>query len=471
MRDIRKRIVMITSCDSSEGAAAGGDDREDCRPPAGRGGGTGPGEARAGSVRHIGISGGARGTLGSGTGPRRGRFLSSPAEEAVGEGIETRLAASGRRSPDGGAGPAGLVDLGAGFLLGQDLGQFLLQFRADGRLAGQGPQGVFQLATVAGQLEGGQGAQRVRRLRGGHRKVLPVSSGDLVPQRASRGLPLGSVRAAHRERAIRSGEHDLSGPPARPAQRARLGWTQVVLGEKIGFSGSFVSDVERCERSPSRDFARACDREMGLPGTFERLQELTRRAAYPSWFYPVIPFEASAVRIHGWELGAVPGLLQTEDYARALIRVARAHDPDEVIERMVAARIDRQEIMAKDTPPLLWYVIDESVLRRVVGGPPVMAAELDQLITIGSRPGAVIQVLTFAAGEGIGADGPISVYEFADAASVCYTECYRGGRVIEDHAEVAEMMTKVNMIRVSALSPRASVELIRQIRSQIDDQP
>jgi transcriptional regulator with XRE-family HTH domain len=254
------------------------------------------------------------------------------------------------------------------------------------------------------------------------------------------------------------------------AQRTRLGWTQAELGDKIGFSGSFVSDVERSERTPRIDFARACDREMGLPGSLERMHALVRNAAYPSFFAPVVPFEREAVRIHGFELGSVPGLLQTESYARALIRATRPHDKDADIERLVAARLERQEIMAKDCPPLLWYVLDESVLRRVVGSQAVMAEQIDRLIMATSGPDTVIQVLTFADGEGVGSDGPISVYEFSEAPSVCYTECNRGGRVIEDHAEVAEMMTKINMIRVSALSPRASVDLMREIRSQLDDQ-
>jgi transcriptional regulator with XRE-family HTH domain len=169
------------------------------------------------------------------------------------------------------------------------------------------------------------------------------------------------------------------------AQRTRLGWTQAELGDKIGFSGSFVSDVERSERTPRIDFARACDREMGLPGSLERMHELVRNAAYPSFFAPVVPFEREAVRIHGFELGSVPGLLQTETYARALIRATRPHDKDADIERLVAARLERQEIMSKDSPPLLWYVLDESVLRRVVGS-----------------------------------DGPISVYEFSGAPSVLH---------------------------------------------------
>ena len=83
------------------------------------------------------------------------------------------------------------------------------------------------------------------------------------------------------------------------AQRGRLGWTQVQLGERIGYSGSFISDVERGARWASLDFAQRCDNEMGMPGTLERMHELTRREAYPSWFSPVIPVEAAAVRIHG----------------------------------------------------------------------------------------------------------------------------------------------------------------------------
>jgi transcriptional regulator with XRE-family HTH domain len=107
------------------------------------------------------------------------------------------------------------------------------------------------------------------------------------------------------------------------AQRARLGWTQIQFGDKIAYSGSFVSDVERCARAPTLDFAQACDRECRLPGTFERWWDLLKRGVYPAWFHPVVPVEAAAARIHGWDLGTVPDLLQTEDYARSLIRASR----------------------------------------------------------------------------------------------------------------------------------------------------
>jgi transcriptional regulator with XRE-family HTH domain len=109
------------------------------------------------------------------------------------------------------------------------------------------------------------------------------------------------------------------------AQRQRAGWTQIVLGDKMGYSGSFISDIERCARTPALDFARACDRELRLPGTFERMHELISRDAYPTWFYPVITFEQRASRIHEWEMRVIPGLLQTPDYARCVIRAGRPH--------------------------------------------------------------------------------------------------------------------------------------------------
>jgi hypothetical protein len=254
------------------------------------------------------------------------------------------------------------------------------------------------------------------------------------------------------------------------AHRNRLGWSQVMLGDKIGYSGSFVSDVERCERQPALDFAQACDREFGLPGTFVRLHELIRRNAYPAWFSPVVPLERKAVRIHGWEPFVVPGLLQTEEYARELIRVSRPQDSVARVDELVSARMERQAILTGESPPLLWYVLDEGCLHRVVGTREIMDAQLERLIAAASASGVVVQVLSFAAGDQPGADGPLTVYEFAGSPTVCYTECYRGGRLVEDATEVADMTTTVSMVRAAALAPRASLELMRRIRSELHEQ-
>ena len=254
------------------------------------------------------------------------------------------------------------------------------------------------------------------------------------------------------------------------AWRQQMGWTQVEAGEKLGYSASLVSGIETMDKTPTADFAKRCDKAFGTPGTFETLQGLVAREAYPAFFAPVIPFEREAIRIHGWELGSIPGLLQTEDYARAHIRSGRPQDSDSAIDRLVAARMERQEVLTGDRPPLLWHVIDEGVLRHLIGGPAVMGVQLDRLIEAATTPGMVIQVLPFEARDNAGADGPITIYEFAQSPAVCYTECYSGGRIVEGRDEVADLTTVMSLLRASALPPRESLELIRRIRSEIDDQ-
>jgi transcriptional regulator with XRE-family HTH domain len=253
------------------------------------------------------------------------------------------------------------------------------------------------------------------------------------------------------------------------AWRRQMEWTQVQLGDKIGYSASLISGIETMDKeSPTAPFAKACDHAFSTPGTFAELQRLVAREAYPAFFAPVVPYEQKAVRIHGWELGAVPGLLQTGDYARALIRISRPMDSDSAVDRLVMARVERQDILSGENPPMLWYVIDESVLRHETGGREVMTGQLDRLIEAAAVPGIVAQVLPFKA-DHAGTDGPISVYEFTTATPVGYTECYAGGRIVEDHVEVTGLIMVMNLIRASALSPRDSLGLIRKIRSELDD--
>jgi transcriptional regulator with XRE-family HTH domain len=248
------------------------------------------------------------------------------------------------------------------------------------------------------------------------------------------------------------------------AQRQRIGWTQITLGGKIGYSGSFVSDVERCARTPAIDFARSCDRELGLPGTLARIYDLIRRDAYPSGVFPVASFEREAVRIHEWEMRVVPALLQTPGYARAVVRAARPNDSDEEVACQVAARLGRQELLSGEHPPMLWYVLHEGVVRQAIGGAAVMGEQLGRLIELAGMPRMVLQILPFSAADNAGASGPITVFEFAGAPTVCYTECYGGGRVVEGYGEVADLVTAVNMVRASALCPGESIRLLRAVR-------
>jgi transcriptional regulator with XRE-family HTH domain len=251
------------------------------------------------------------------------------------------------------------------------------------------------------------------------------------------------------------------------AWRASLKLTQKEFADRIDHSLALVAAVEQCVRAPTPTFARACDAATGAPGTFGRWQVQVIEESYPAFFAPVVEFERSAARIHGWYLGAVPGLLQTADYARAVVRAGRLTYRDNEVERTVDARMGRQEIMSGEHRPMLWYVIHEGVLRQMIGSPDVMAKQLDKLLAGAAQPGIVVQVLPFSAPDHAGVEGPIEVYDFESAPSAGYTECHRGGRIVEAQTEVADLMVILSMLRAAALPVRESTALIRDVRSEL----
>lgn len=252
------------------------------------------------------------------------------------------------------------------------------------------------------------------------------------------------------------------------AWRLKRGWTQEELARQLSYSNALVSQVEQLQRPPSADFAAKCDEVFDTPETFADLQELVAREAWPSYFAPVADAETRATRVHTWEQRVVPGLLQTEDYARSVIKAGQLRITPDELERRVTLRMERQGIFARDIGrPMLWAVIHEGVLRHIVGSTEIMQAQLDRLIEAADSPDTVIQVLPFTANDHPGTDGPIMIYEFPDAPSSVYTECNGGGMIVEQASQVAEFVTSMNLIRAAALSPRESREYLITIRDGI----
>ena len=253
------------------------------------------------------------------------------------------------------------------------------------------------------------------------------------------------------------------------AWRAHMGWSQLELAEKINYSNSLISGIENLQKTPTADFAAKLDEVFKTPGTFAALQELIAREALPAYFAPVITFEAEASAVHQWELRVVPGLLQTEDYARSVILAGQPRLSGAELDQKVAERMKRQQILTRDSGrPMLWAVIHEGTLRHVVGSREIMQVQLDRLIEAASLPDVVIQVLPFTAHDHPGTDGPILVFDITGGKpSVAYTECNGGGMIVESPEQVASLMTSINMIRAAALSPRESLDKLRQIRDEI----
>jgi transcriptional regulator with XRE-family HTH domain len=247
----------------------------------------------------------------------------------------------------------------------------------------------------------------------------------------------------------------------------RNGWSKAQLANRLGFDPSYVSQIENGRKPPTLGFAEKCDEVFDLPGTFVALYEDLQREVFPTWFAPIVPVERESVKISGWEPSAVPGLLQSDRYARALIRARRPQDDEETTERTVQARLDRQGVLTRPKPPMCWWVISEGVLRQVAGGPEVMGGQLDQLIKAAEAPGTVIQVLPFSAHDHAGTDGLLHLYERPGLPDVAYTECIGGGRMIQDPQEISDLTTMMGMLRAAALSRTDSVALMRTIRRDL----
>lgn len=251
------------------------------------------------------------------------------------------------------------------------------------------------------------------------------------------------------------------------AWRKKRGWSQAELAGKLAYSDSLVSGIETMAKTPTLDFAKRCDEVFDAPGTFALLHALLSREAWPSYFAPVIDFENQAVRIHEWELRVVPGLLQTEEYARSVITAGKPRIAQVELDRKVIGRLDRQRILERDRPPMYWTVLYEGALKHLIGSSAIMTAQLDKLIEVGQSPDIVIQVLPFTANDHPGTDGPMQVFDLPDSASVTYMECNGGGMITENPEAVADQMNRLNMIRAAALPLRESMALLQQIRSEV----
>jgi transcriptional regulator with XRE-family HTH domain len=214
----------------------------------------------------------------------------------------------------------------------------------------------------------------------------------------------------------------------------------------------------------------------GTPTTIKSIDEALKAKGKIIKFWAVADFgeqsaeklamlEAQAIKIHDYEGRVIPGLIQTPDYARAVMRAALPLASVERIENDLAERIKRQEILALDGPLMAWFIVDESVLYRPFGGKEVMREQLVKLEGTASRPGRFIQVVRFSAVNHPGSAGPLRLMEFSAHDSIWYTEGASSGKLTDDKDEVRDRMSYFDLIRASALSPEQSIRFIEKIRS------
>ena len=244
--------------------------------------------------------------------------------------------------------------------------------------------------------------------------------------------------------------------------RARAGLTQDQLAEKVAYSPSLVAHVETGTRAPSADFACRADEALDTDGLLMRLQPFVRSEAYPAWFRDWVEIEREATSLRWFEPLLIPGLLQTEEYARAVLEAANPASREDEIDRLVSARMDRQSILARAEPPLFWVIIDEVVLIRPVGGRRVMREQIDRLIEAARLPKILLQVIPIGAGAHSGLDGHFVIASFDGSSDVAYLNNALAGHVVERAEHVARVALLYDILKAEALAPRASIDLVRK---------
>lgn len=249
--------------------------------------------------------------------------------------------------------------------------------------------------------------------------------------------------------------------------RERAGLSREHLGQIAHVSGSLIVAYETGKRVPTRHTTAQLDTapELGTGGAlialWDQFQESMNYRGFLDWFQEWWEVEATARRLRSSEPSYVPGLLQTEDYARAVFR-CRIDIADDEIEELVAARLQRQEILTRDHPPELWLILDESVLRRPVGGPHVMLEQITRLIDAAQRQRVVLQVIPASVGAHLGLIGAFVLADFDDVATIGYQDAPIRDEAVRAADRVAKLELIWDTLCAEALPRQASLALLEE---------
>ena len=264
--------------------------------------------------------------------------------------------------------------------------------------------------------------------------------------------------------------------------REQAGLTHSEVAHRLEWSPSKLSRIENGQsRVNTGDVADLLD-AYGITdqATREALIQLAREARRRGWWTrytdilgsgTYIGLEAEASAIHTYESQFVPGLLQTEDYARAVITGGQVRPDPDTVERRVAARIARQELLTRPEPPEIWAILDEAVILRPVGGPAVMRAQLRRLTEVSTRPNATVtlQVLPLAVGAHPGMNGPFVILGFQNPKDppMVHLETATDGLYLEEPPDIERYTLRFSHLVARALGPNESRAIITALAERM----
>ncbi|MFD7717931.1 helix-turn-helix transcriptional regulator [Streptomyces sp. NPDC059814] len=261
------------------------------------------------------------------------------------------------------------------------------------------------------------------------------------------------------------------GARIRRAREAR-GWKQEELGERMGYSGTHISAVEVGRKMPTLRFSRSADQVFGTgetADTFERQWREMRLGSLLEGFPQYVGHEGRAVEIRLYNIGIIPGLLQTPEYARVLAEsaVRRGAITPEQAEERVSFLAERQAALVRPRPPMVFVILDESCIRRPIGGAAVTDAQLAHLIEFAAQPNTLLQVAPYEIGERRTLNLPINLLTLSDRSVLCYAESQAQGHLDREPTSVLPMLTAYHQLQGEAMSPAASVSMISELRKGI----
>jgi transcriptional regulator with XRE-family HTH domain len=253
------------------------------------------------------------------------------------------------------------------------------------------------------------------------------------------------------------------------------------VGQRLECSGTRISRMETGRISVRPGDVRELLEVYGVSGAeADSLVQLAREArrkgwwhtygrVLPTWFEAYIGLESEAARLRDFQSLVMPGLLQTEDYARVVLRAAPHAGSSAEIDRQVALRMERQRVLSQASPPDVWVVLSESVLRVHVGGPAIMRAQLRRLADVAERPNVTLQVLPFTTVAHVHPVSPFTMLEFPDAAdpAVVYLEHLTGSLFLENEDEVRRYRVIFDHLRAESLGTGQSAGLIAQMAADL----
>jgi transcriptional regulator with XRE-family HTH domain len=255
------------------------------------------------------------------------------------------------------------------------------------------------------------------------------------------------------------------------------------VAEKLGLAPSTLSRIETGKAPTRSSYLNLMLEIYGVDDPVQRqmLIEMAREGHRKGWWQvweDVLPtgfgiyvgLEAEAASLRVYESQVVHGLLQTEEYARAVMSTVRRKESPDEISRLVALRMQRQEVLLRDDPLQLWFILDEAVIRRTMGPPDLMYRQLVRLLESSQLPNVTLQVLEFASGLHPALNGPFAIIEFPERfdPDVVYSEGVAGQAYVEEREkEVKARVEAFDLLRATALPPADSADLIRAISMQI----